>query len=365
MLLAAEDSVDIRQRLSEFGNGVYEKVDKLRSPSFAYPSKGLGNVYYEEESRLLRQGGKASSRSFLNLAHTRKFMQTLMIASRCKDLIGEGKTASIRELYYQLKHSIPGPKEENTFEDQTESDGCVEDLERMLDVLREQLHLNADKSGTIHGRIVIEDAGDTIDCSRLGLGGYAIPSNIERISIKEVDADYALVIETNAMGERLKEEKFDKKNNAVLISTGGQASRGARRLVHRLAGEFGLPVYVFTDGDPYGYYIYNVIKCGSINLAYLSERLATPDCRFVGMRMTDIDKYGLEKVTEKLKPQDEKRIQEELSYPWFNSEGWQAELKTMLKKKVRIEQQALAYKSLSFVADEYLPEKISKGEFLP
>jgi len=235
----------------------------------------------------------------------------------------------------------------------------------MMDVLREQLHLNADKSGTLHGNITIQDAGDTIDCSKQGMGGYAIPSNIERITIKSVDADYGLVIETSGMGDRLKEEKFDKKNNAILISTGGQASRGARRLVHRLAKEFDLPIYVFTDGDPYGYYIYNVIKCGSINLAYLSERLATPESRFIGMRMTDIDKYGLDKVTEKLKPQDEKRIQEELSYPWFNSKEWQEELKTMLKKKVRIEQQALAYKSLSFVADEYLPGKISEGDFLP
>jgi len=361
----AESTEDVSQRLTVLGNSIYERVEKLRSPTFTYPSKGLGNVFYEEESRLLRQGGKASTRSFLNLAHTRKFMQTLMIAARCKDLLEESKTASIRELYYQLKHSLPGPKEENTFEDQTESDSCVEDLERMLDVLREQLHLNADKSGYMHGKVIIEDAGDTIDCSRMGSGGYAIPSNIERIKIKEVDADYALVIETNAMCDRLKEEKFDKKNNAILISTGGQASRGARRLVHRLSKDFDLPVYVFTDGDPYGYYIYNVIKCGSINLAYLSERLATPDARFIGMRMTDIEKYGLEKVTEKLKPQDEKRIQEELSYPWFNSKEWQHELKTMLKKKVRIEQQALAYKSLSFVAEEYLPGKIAQGDFLP
>jgi len=83
------------------------------------------------------------------------------------------------------------------------------------------------------------------------------------------------------------------------------------------------------------------------------------------MRMTDIEKYGLERVTEKLKPQDEKRIREELSYPWFNTKEWQKELNLMLKKKVRIEQQALASKSLSFVADEYLPGKIETGDFLP
>ena len=40
-------------------------------------------------------------------------------------------------------------------------------------------------------------------------------------------------------------------------------------------------------------------------------------------------------------------------------------VKEILKKKVRIEQQALAYKSLSFVADEYLPGKIEEGDCLP
>lgn len=361
----AESSEEVIEKLTGFGNDIYGKVDGLKSPTFSYPSKGLNNVFYEEESNLLKQGGKSSTRSFLNLSHSRKFMQTLMIGARCKDLLQESKTASIREMYYQLKRTLPGKKEENTFEDQTESDSCVEDLERMMDVLREQLHLNADKSGTLHGNVIVEDAGDTIDCSKQGMGGYAIPSNIERIDIKSVKADYALVIETSGMGDRLKEEKFDKKNNALLISCGGQPSRGARRLVHRLHRQFDLPIYVFTDGDPYGYYIYNVIKCGSINLAYLSERLATPDCKFIGMTMSDVDNYGLEKVTEKLKPQDEKRIKEELSYPWFNSEEWQRELKSMLKKKVRIEQQALAYKSLSFVADEYLPTKIDSRDFLP
>jgi DNA topoisomerase-6 subunit A len=37
----------------------------------------------------------------------------------------------------------------------------------------------------------------------------------------------------------------------------------------------------------------------------------------------------------------------------------------MKSKGVRIEQQALASKSLEFVAEEYLPEKIAAGNLLP
>jgi len=132
-----------------------------------------------------------------------------------------------------------------------------------------------------------------------------------------------------------------------------------------LSNEAKLPVIVFTDGDPYGYYIYSVIKMGSINLAYLSSDLGTPNCKFIGMTMTDIEKYGLEKVTEKLKDLDIKRIKEEMNYAWFKDRRWQLELKKMLKGGVRIEQQALANKSLEFVAKKYLPDKLSREDFLP
>ena len=207
------------------------------------------------------------------------------------------------------------------------------------------------------------------------MGGWAVPGTVEHLQFVEVNVDYALVVETAAMADRLIEEKFPKKENALIIATQGQASRGVRRLIHRLHYEEGLPIIVFTDGDPYGWYIYSTIKQGSINLAYLSDKLATPEAKFVGMTMDDIKRYGLENVTEKLKgippnkkggpTGDYKRILEEMEYPWFQNREWQRQLKMAVKMGVRIEQQALANKSLEFVAKRYLPEKINNGELLP
>ncbi|MBN2518645.1 MAG: DNA topoisomerase IV subunit A [Candidatus Altiarchaeota archaeon] len=351
-------------RITKLGEEIQEEVDKGQNPHITMPAKGLGNVQFDEENQLLQLGDKKARRSFLNIAHSRKFMQTLLIASLCKRLVNADKHASIRELYYQLKHTIDKTKE-NTFEDQSESDPIIEDLERLLDVLREQLNLSADRKGYLYGNIKIVDAGDTINCMKLGRGGLGIPSNVEEIKFAEVNADFVLVIETAAMYERLIEEQFAKKNNAILVATQGQAARGVRRLVHRINEETKLPIIVFTDGDPYGYYIYSVLKMGSINLAYLSTDLGTPEAKFVGMTMTDISRYGLEKVTEKLKDLDIKRIKEETEYPWFKDKRWQMELKKMLKGGVRIEQQALANKSLEFVAKKYLPEKIAASDFLP
>ena len=351
-------------RLKSLGESVATQVSKNKNPYMTLPTRGLSNVYFDQKAQLLRLGNNKSTRTFLNVAHTRKFMQTTLIASLCKKLADGNKHASLRETYYQLKHTIEGTHE-NTFEGQDESDPIIEDIERMLDTLRESLNLAADRKGYLYGNVTIEDAGDKINCSKLGTGGWGIPSNVEDIKFSNVKAKYALVIETAAMFERLIEEKYAKDNNCLLIATQGQASRGIRRLIHRLSRDAKLPIIVFTDGDPYGYYIYSVIKMGSINLAFLSDKLGTPEAKFVGMCMDDIKKYKLDKVTEKLKEADKTRIKEELKYPWFQNKDWQNELKTMAQMGVRIEQQALANRSLEFVAEEYLPQKIRQKAFLP
>ncbi len=368
------DPQKVLRKLEEYGRRVLEEVKQGKNPYFDIPMRGLGNVYFDEKKRVIRMGDKLSRRYFLNVAHARKFMQTLLIMAYVKRLVSENKHASLREAYYANKHTIPGTKE-NTFEDQRESDPIIEDLERMLGVLREEMHLTADRRGYIYGDIVIRDGEDEFNTSKLGRGGWAVPGTVEHLQFPEINVDYVLVVETAAMADRLIEEKFAQKENALIIATQGQASRGVRRLIHRLHYEEGLPIVVFTDGDPYGWYIYSTIKQGSINLAYLSEKLATPEAKFVGMTMDDIKRYGLENVTEKLKgippnkkggpTGDYKRIIEEMNYPWFQNKEWQRQLQMALKMGVRIEQQALANKSLEFVAKEYLPEKINRGDLLP
>jgi len=368
------DPTRVLSKLEEYGRRILEDIKAGRNPYFDIPMRGLNNVYFDEKRRVIRMGDKLSRRYFLNVAHTRKFMQTVLLMAYVKRLVSERKHASLREAYYANKHTIPGTKE-NTFEDQRESDPIIEDLERMMGVLREEMHLTADRRGYIYGDIVIRDGEDEFNAGKLGMGGWAVPGTVEHLQFPEINVDYALVVETAAMADRLIEEKFAQKQNALIIATQGQASRGVRRLIHRLHYEEGLPIIVFTDGDPYGWYIYSTIKQGSINLAYLSEKLATPEAKFVGMTMDDIERYGLKNVTEKLKgippnkkggpTGDYKRIIEEMNYPWFQNREWQRQLKMALKMGVRIEQQALANKSLEFVAKKYLPEKINNGELLP
>lgn len=363
-----ESPEEIEKRTLEIAQNIVSQIKNGTSPTFTTKVRGLSNVYFDEDKQYIQLGDKQVTRPFLNLGAARKFMQTMLINDKCNEYLKEGKTASIREIYYELKRTIATTKE-NTFEAQSESDEVIVDVEHAVNTIREKLGLHAEAKGALYGDITLKDRkhdDDVFNCNSLGRGGWSIMSRIEpeEIEIVDIKADMVLVIETAAMYNRLIEEKYARKHNAILIGISGQAARGARRLIHRLRYEYDLPVVVFTDGDPYGWYIYSVIKSGSMALAAHSKYMAVPDAKYVGMTLTDVETYGLQNVTEKMKDGDVKRAKELMNYDWFKSKNWQHELKLAIDKKIRIEQQALANKSLDFVAKEYLPEKIEKEIFV-
>lgn len=354
----------VLKRINRMGAEVLDNARKGENPFVEVPIMSLSNVRFDKDAGMLLMGTDTSKRYFLNVAHSKKFMQTMLVAELCKRLLDGDDHVSLREAFYSLKRTIADSKE-NTFDEQKESDPVITDLELTLDVLREELHINADRRGVIAGSAVVSDRGDEIDLARLGSGGWAIPSNIEEIDFKSVDADFVLMVEKNATFDRLNQYKFWKKYNCILIGTQGQAARGARRLISRLHNEFKLPVYCFCDCDAFGFYIYSVIKQGSIQLAHLSKRVACPEAKYLGLTMSDIDKYGLKEFTIKAKDVDIKRAKELLAYPWFKHPAWQKEIDMMVKRKIKAEQEALCTRGLKFVAEEYLPEKLEKKDFLP
>ncbi len=358
---------ETKKRLSKLGNDVHSQLSQVKNPDINLPIRALSNIYFDEKKKLIRLGDKVSHRTYLNVAHTRKFMQTMMVAAECKKIIDQNVTISIRDLYYALKRTIPETKE-NTFEEQGESDPIIEDIEAAMNTLREKLNLKADRKGYMAGQIKIHDRGDIIDAAKMGSSGWGIPSNVEPENIKLTDnkAKYVLVIEKDAVWQRLNEDKFWQKQNCLIITGKGQPDRGTRRLINRLHKELKLPVYVLTDADAWGYYIYSVIKQGSINLSFLSDRLGTPEAKFIGLTTRDVEKFNIPKnVTIKLNKGDHKRAKEMLNYVWFKPKEWQSEIKHMLQVDHKLELEALSAKGIKFITETYLPEKIKTKDFLP
>ncbi|MGA2031705.1 MAG: DNA topoisomerase IV subunit A [Thermoguttaceae bacterium] len=355
------------KRLVELADGVVAAAERNRDPFLEIPTRSLSNVRYNKSKRFIEMGGNTNRRQLFNLSQAKSYMQTMLVASGASHLIEQGKTTSIRGLYYLLKHTIEGAKEE-TFADQGECDPVIEDVEVLLNALREELHLYAQKRGDMVGEIVLVDRGDEIDCSRMGSGGYGIPSIVEPevIEFKTCTAKFVLHVEKDTVWQRFNEDKFWRKHDCILTHGGGQPPRGVRRLLHRLHNELKLPVYCLLDNDPWGYYIYSVIKQGSINLAYESQRMAIPDARFLGLRSVDFQRCSLsESVRISLNDTDRKRAKQIANYPWFaHKKPWQKEIHKLLENGFKLEVEALISRDISYVTEEYTPQRLRESDWL-
>ncbi len=364
------EAKDAKKTLEEFGAGITKDIESRKNPKFVTGARTRSNVIYNDKRGYLSLGPAQEERSFLNIAQSKRFMQTVAIASKCHKFVNENLHTSIRGLYYQLKFSLGEDVDEDIFSEQAESNPLIEDLEVSLGLKREDMNLNATRKGMLAGNVKIMDTfgkeKQMIDASKMGRSGWAIPSDVDNeIEFVDVKAKSVLVVEKDALWQRLNEDAVWKKNNMILITPQGQAARGTRRLIRKFA-DMGLPVYVLNDADAWGWYIYWTIKTGSINLAYIGKDIATPEARFLGVTMSDIENYDfLKGLTLKAKDVDLKRAEEMLSYPWINKhKEWADELRKVLKSKIKIESDALQGPRLTFVQD-YINEKIKNEDFLP
>jgi DNA topoisomerase-6 subunit A len=355
------------KRIESMADSIVKVAATHEDPALDIPTRNLSNVRYNTRRRIIEMGGNKQVRNFYNLGQAKKFMQTVLIAQGCHDLIGEGKTTSLRGMFYKSLHTISGTSEK-TFAGQEESDSIVEDLEVALGSLREELHVFAKKKGTMVGNITVQDNGDVIDCRRMGTGGYAIPSIVEPDVIKfgKCEAKFVLHVEKDTVWNRFNEDRFWEKHNCILTEGGGQPPRGVRRLLQRLSQELKLPIYCLLDNDPWGYYIYSVIKTGSINLAYESQRMAIPDAKYLGLRSLDYQRCGLsEDVKITLDEGDIKRAKQIANYEWFKEKrDWQKEIAKLLSNGFKMEVESLISKSISYVTEQYVPERLKKKDWL-
>ncbi len=354
-------------QIKTLADDVVQAAETSKDPALDIPARTLSNVHYNQKKRFIEMGKASNRRQLFNLNQARSYMQTMLVASGAKKLIAQGKTTSLRGMYYLLKHTIEGTREE-TFDDQEESDTVIEDLEVTINALREELHVFAKNAGAMVGEITLIDSGDTIDCTRMGSGGYSVPSIVEPevIQFRKCGAKFILHVEKDTVWRRFNEDKFWRKYKCILTHGGGQPPRGVRRLLHRMHNELKLPVFCLLDNDPWGYYIYSVLKQGSINLAYESKRMAIPDARFLGLRAKDFEICELSNsVKISLNDTDRKRAKQIAKYPWFaHKKDWQKEIKQLLDNGFKLEVEALISRDISYVTEEYTPMRLRDKDWL-
>ncbi len=361
-------------RIVKLAQGVVGLIHKQEDPFVDIPSRTLSNVEFNEKRRIIEMKDARQRRFFFSLlgrrkgegSQAKKFMQTVRVAEVCKRLIDENISTSLRDVFYNLKVPVKGSKE-LIFDEQSESDPIIEDIEVTVNALREELGVHAEIKGNMVGPMTIVDNGNAIDLTAMGSGGWGVPSIVEAevIQFRKVKAEFILLIEKGAVWNRFNQDRFWEKHNCMIIHGGGQPPRGVRRLMYRMHNELKLPLYVLVDNDPWGYYIYSVIKQGSINLAFESQRMAIPAARFIGMSSFDAEEFDIPaQVPMPLTDEDRRRAKEIREYPWFQSKAWQREIQQMERLSVKLELEAFSSKNFRFITEEYLPQKLKSRKWL-
>ncbi len=242
----------LRSRFIEVMNSILNG----KEPVLVIPKRTLSNTIYDRDRKLLLIGEDVFERRFLDSHEARRFMQTILMASIIYQALVNNEYPTIRDLYYRGKHTIKYRdyrgriREENTWDEQSESDSVLRDIEVYTNLLREEMLILSKEKGKVVGDMRIKSGDDIIDLSKMGHGAYAIESTPDLIEFKDVNAEFVLVIEKDAVFQQLHRAGFWKKYKALLITSAGQPDRATRRFVRRLSEELKLPVYILTDSIP-------------------------------------------------------------------------------------------------------------------
>jgi DNA topoisomerase-6 subunit A len=353
---AAERKKEVLTGLRNFGATLYNQMEKGAFPWIKMPSRSIDNIFYSPEFRQYVLGEKTVRRSARNIRHIRPFSQLVWAAYFAQELVRHRKTSTLRDVYYSAQaYDIP-------FKDQPESNSILTDLETVAGFSREECNVFPEERSAIFGDLTIEYTVPGYEGKQYNLmshpDGAMIGPALTSAEFVKTTADKLIAIEKGGLFTRFIEEQVHKKFNSLLVLTAGQAPRATRHFIHRLNKELNLPVYIFTDGDPWGMHIAMVIISGSANAAHLRD-LTTPDAKWSGVWATDIVDYKLPSVA--LTGVDIKRLNELQKDPRYEGELWQREVKKFLKIKRKAEQEAFSRYGLTYIVDKYLPAKLEEA----
>jgi meiotic recombination protein SPO11 len=252
------------------------------------------------------------------------------------------------------------------FVDQSDSDGVLDDLACMMGCTRSNLHVVASDKGLVVGRIQFEEDGDEIDCTKMGVGGKAIPPYIDKIENIRSDAEFVLLVEKEAAYMRLAEDRFYHKYPCIVITAKGQPDVATRMFLNRITSELQIPVLGLVDSDPYGLKILSVYMSGSKNMSYDSASLTTPNIQWLGLRPSDLNRYRLpDQCRLDMTPNDIKTGKELLQEDFIKKNPkWMKELEIMVSTKKKAEIQALSSFGFQYITEEYLPRKLREGDWI-
>jgi meiotic recombination protein SPO11 len=345
------------ERIYELTDSIIEKIYANGRPSIKLPSRTSTNIIWDEKNDLLLLGKQIMEKQFHSLASVADITRLMKVLEKVNELLLKDLHATKREIFYSAVQ---------LFGDQKNSDKSIEDVATMLYTTRNSTHIVASAKGSCIGRLRIRDRNDIIDLEGLGSGGWTISPMLDNIEILESDAEFILVLEKDAAMIRLSEARFWRTYPCIILTAKGAADIATRMFLRRISKELKLPVFTLVDSDPYGHYIHSVYLRGSKRLSYESPFLATPNIKLLGVLTRDLEKYKIPNDCRiPMNQTDIKRTKELLGEDFVKrNKAWEEDLKLALKLKIKAEIQALSTFGFEFLTDQYIPEKLSTGDWI-
>ncbi|CAG4968421.1 unnamed protein product [Colias eurytheme] len=351
---------NILRKIETFLGDINKRAEEGDTPKLIIRNQRLwSNCVYDLDRVTLKELeiAKTTTIQYSRAEDKSRFNTIVFVLTRVHELITKNLTVTRRELYYQNVAR---------FRNQGDLDIGVRDVCCLLECPPWDLGIVATAKGLIAGPLkIVNNDGSVTDCSTSG--GTLVPQDIHNIKEFKTSAKYILVVEKDAVFQKLLDEGALVRLRPVIIITGkGYPDVCTRQLLCRLVSELKLKALALVDADPHGYEIFLTYKYGSLAQSHLSSSLACPKLLLLGARHQDVMTLAPKASRLVLTALDKRKLVSLLARPYLNTamgSHIKQELKAMLDSGVKAEIEALA-SSAAALCDSYLPSKIIQAEYL-
>ncbi|GBP23127.1 hypothetical protein EVAR_13148_1 [Eumeta japonica] len=338
--------------------GILDEVNKMaergETPKLELRNQRLwSNCVYDFDRVTLKSFAEAKKTSicYSDSNDRTRFSTIVFVLTKVHELLTKRLTVTRRELFYQNVAR---------FRKQSTLDTAVRDVCCLLESPPWHLGVVATAKGLVAGPLVmVARNGAVVDC--MNSGGVLIPQDVSGIQSLRSTARYVLVVEKDAIFQKLLDEGALMRLGPVIIITGkGYPDVCTRQLVARLTRELRLPALALVDADPHGLEIYLTYKYGSLAQSHLSHDLSCGKLRLLGARHADAVTLAPAAARLPLTARDRRKIQSLMRRPYLDAPACaplRAELRAMLASGVKAELEAVA-PTASELCDAYIPAKL-------
>ena len=255
------------------------------------------------------------------------------------------------------------------FEDQR---FCEHELD-IFEMLAESENEIADSRMWLSGAVRLKQKDQIQDATRrrLNVSGWYEDDSLQFLSCS---ASGILLFEKWPTFNAMHRIKAWRDLNLILACGEGMPRVAGRRILRRLAMRFKLPVYILSDNDTWGYFLFSLLKRGSFAPHLHIPQLAIDDVRYVGARAGEIDERDdRDHYLIKWEERWDLRLSAMRKYDCFRSKAWATEFDRFKQQRGKFDIEGLIYRrdirrtqlaAYRLFMKEYLKPKLQRQEWL-